>query len=254
MTNTTNHITLELLLQSLENDFDSKERERIFEELKNSNPTDDALLGAKLLLEENNWDYTVLKNAFEKTENRIDALANANPKQSSKTNYLKYAAILLPIAFVLGYFITGNFNSNAESIDKYYIREEGLPNLMSAKKKNWEDLMQLYKSNQLEKAFALSEKTASQKVENDTANYFHGVIAYDLKKYAVAKEYFGKVTTKKQSVFYNEASFRLGFSLSKLHQNKEAKLQFELVKVDSNNPYQKEAATVLKVLDLDISK
>jgi len=254
MTNTTNHITLELLLQSLENDFDSKERERIFEELKNSNPTDDALLGAKLLLEENNWDYTVLKNAFEKTEIRIDALANANPKQSSKTNYLKYAAILLPIAFVLGYFITGNFNSNAESIDKYYIREEGLPNLMSAKKTNWEDLMQLYKSNQLEKAFLLSEKMTLQKVENDTANYFHGVIAYDLNKYAVAKEYFGKVSAKKESVFYNEATFRLGFTLSKLHQNKEAKLQFELVKVDSNNPYQKEAATVLKVLDLDISK
>jgi len=93
-----------------------------------------------------------------------------------------------------------------------------------------------------------------QKVENDTANYFHGVIAYDLNKYAVAKEYFGKVSAKKESVFYNEATFRLGFTLSKLHQNKEAKLQFELVKVDSNNPYQKEAATVLKVLDLDISK
>ena len=69
MTNTNNQITLELLLQSLENDFDSKERVRIFEELKNSNPTDDALLGAKLLLEENNWDYTVLKKVFKKTEN-----------------------------------------------------------------------------------------------------------------------------------------------------------------------------------------
>jgi len=254
MTNTTNHITLELLLQSLENDFDSKERVRIFEELKNSNPTDDALLGAKLLLEENNWDYTVLKNTFEKTENRIDALANANPKQSSKTNYLKYAAILLPIAFVLGYFITGNFNSNAESIDKYYIREEGLPNLMSAKKTNWEDLMQLYKSNQLQKAFAISEQMTSQKAENDTANYFHGVIAYDLKKYAVAKEYFGKVTAKKESVFYNEATFRLGFTLNKLHQNKEAKLQFETVKEDNNNPYQEEAANILKVLALGTSQ
>lgn len=254
MTNTTNHITLQLLLQSLENDFDSKERDRIFEELKNSNPTDDALLGAKLLLEENNWDYTVLKKAFEKTDNRVDALANAKPKQSSKINYLKYAAILLPIAFVLGYFITGKFNNNADSIDKYYIKEEGLPNLMSAKKTNWEDLMQLYKSNQLQKAFAISEQMTYQQAENDTANYFYGVIAYDLKKYAVAKEYFGKVTAQKESVFYNEASFRLGFTLSKLHQNKDAKLQFESVKVDSNNPYQEEAANILKVLALGTSQ
>lgn len=247
MTNTNKHITFELLLQSLENDFDSKERERIFSELKISNPTDDALLGAKLLLEDNNWDYTVLKKAFDKTEKRIDALTSPKPTQATKRKYLKYAAVLLPIAFALGYFITGNFNNKADSIDKYYIKEEGLPNLMSAKKTNWEDLMQLYKFNQLEKALALSEEMTSQKVENDTANYFHAVIAYDLKKYAVAKEYFGKVIAKKQSVFYNEASFRLGFTLNKLHQNKEAKLQFETVKGDSNNPYQEEAAEILKI-------
>lgn len=247
MANTNKNISFELLLQSLENDFDSRERERIFEELKNSNPADDALLGAKLLLEENNWDFTVLKKAFQKTENRIDALAKAKPKQTSKKNYLKYAAILLPIAFALGYFITGNWNDNAASIDKYYIKEEGLPNLMSTKKSNWEGLMQLYKSDQLEKAFELSEKMISQKAVNDTANYFHAVIAYDLKKFAVAKEYFGKVTINSQSVFYNEASFRLGFTLNKLHQNKEAKLQFESVKEDTNNPYQEEAAKILKI-------
>lgn len=245
MANTNKNISFELLLLSLEDDFDSRERERIFAELKNSNPTNDALLGAKLLLEENNWDYTVLKKAFQKTENRIDALAK--PKQIPKKNYLKYAAILLPIAFAIGYFITGKWKDNSKSIDKYYIKEEGLPNLMSAKKSNWEDLMQLYKSNQLIKAFELSEKMISQKAVNDTANYFHAVIAYDLKKFAVAKEYFGKVTINTQSVFYNEASFRLGFTLNKLHQNKEAKLQFESVKEDINNPYQEEAAKILKI-------
>jgi hypothetical protein len=246
MKNTNKNITLKLLLESLENDFDSMERERIFAELKNSNPTDDALLGAKLLLEENNWDHSVLKKAFEKTESRIDALANAKPKQVVKRNYLKYAAILLPIAFALGYFTTGNFKDRTESIDKYYIKEEGLPNLMSEKKSNWEGLMQLYKSDQLERAFSLTEKMTARKVENDTANYFHAVVAYDLKKFAVAKEYFGKVTAKKQSVFYNEAKFRLGFALSKLQQNKEAKIQFESVKYDSDNPYQEEASEILK--------
>lgn len=254
MANTNKNISFELLLQSLESDFDSRERERIFEELKNSNPADDALIGAKLLLEENNWDFAVLKKAFQKTENRIDALAKAKPKQTSKRNYLKYAAVLLPIAFAIGYFITEKWKDNSKSIDKYYIKEEGLPNLMSAKKSNWEDLMQLYKSNQLEKAFELSEKMISQKAVNDTANYFHAVIAYDLKKFAVAKEYFGKATTKKQSVFYNEATFRLGFALKKLNKNQEAKLQFESVKEDSNNPYQEEAANILKVLVLDTSQ
>jgi hypothetical protein len=35
--------------------------------------------------------------------------------------------------FALGYFITGNFKDKTESIDKYYIKEEGLPNLMRKK-------------------------------------------------------------------------------------------------------------------------
>lgn len=251
MENINNYITLELLLQSLENDFDGKERERIFAEFKNSKPTDDALLGALLLLEENNWDPSVLKKAFTKTENRIVTILNTKPKKSSKINYLRYAAVLLPIAFIMGYIITGNFNNENESIDKYYIKEEGLPNLMSEEKSNWEELMQLYESNQLEKALVLSEKLTFQKAENDTANYFQGVIAYDLKKYAIAKECFGKVTINKQSAFYNEASFRLGFTLSKLNQKKEAKLQFESIKNDSSNPYQEEATKIAKIVRSD---
>jgi hypothetical protein len=71
------------------------------------------------------------------------------------------------------------------------------------------DLMQLY--NPINGKSLQPTKNDRPKVENDTADYFHAVVAYDLKKFAVAKEYFGKVTAKKQSVFYNEAKF-FGFS------------------------------------------
>ena len=52
MNNSNQHITLEILLKSLENDFDKVERARIFQSLKDTEPTDDALIGAKMLLEE----------------------------------------------------------------------------------------------------------------------------------------------------------------------------------------------------------
>jgi hypothetical protein len=242
MNNTKKHITLELLLQSLENDFDKQERKLILNELKNSTPTDDALLGAKLILEQNNWDYTEFKKAFSKAEARIDRLANKKPS----TNYLKYAAVLIPIALITAYFIyqTGNL-----SIDKYYTKEAGLPGLMGGKETNWEELMQLYKSNQFEKAYSLTEKIKVQKPENDTINYFQAVIAYDLKKYDIAKEDFEKVTKNKQSTFYNEAEFRLGFALKQLNQNHEAKNQFVAVKANINNPYNDEAKKVLKIMD-----
>lgn len=243
MNNNKKYITLELLLQSLENDFDKQERELIFKDLKNSTPTDDALLGAKLILEQNNWDYLALKNAFTKAENRIENLATRKPK----TNYLKYAAVLIPIAIISGYFIIQTSNIDS-SIDKYYIKEAGLPILMSNKKTNWDELMQLYKSNQIEKAFALTENIKLQKPENDTINYFQAVIAYDLKKYHIAKEGFEKVTKNKQSAFYNEAEFRLGFALKYLKKDQEAKNQFETVKVNNKNPYNDEADKVLKIM------
>lgn len=246
MNNNNTHITLELLLQSLENDFDKQERELILTELKNTTPTDDALLGAKLILEQNNWDYTVLKNALAKVENRIENLVHTNSRQKSKPNYLKYAAIIVPVALLSGYFIN---KANTDSIDQYYIKETGLPSLMSTDKTNWEELMQLYKSNQFEKALTLTDKIKIQKPENDTLNYFQAIIAYELKKYSIAKDGFEKVTKNKLSTFYNDAEYRLGFALKHLHKNNESKHQFETVKANNNNPYSEEANKVLKILD-----
>jgi TolA-binding protein len=246
MNNNNIHITLELLLQSLENDFDKQERELILTELRNITPTDDALLGAKLILEQNNWDYTVLKNTLTKAERRIENLVHANSIQKPKPNYLKYAAIILPIALLSGYFINKAYTN---SIDQYYIKETGLPSLMSTEKTNWEELMQLYKSNQFEKAFTVTDKIQVQKPENDTVNYFKAVIAYELKKYDIAKDGFEKVIKTKQSVFYNDAEYRLGFVLKHLNQDNESKHQFETVKANNNNPYSDEANKVLNILD-----
>ena len=161
MRNSNEHITLEILLKSLNDDFDAVERAKIFETLKNSQPNDDALLGAKMLLEENNWDYTILKSVFAKTESKIDAIALKKPRKNK--NYLKIAAIFIPFVAIISYFLQ---DSNP-SIDGFYIKDSGLPNLMSSEPKNdWNDLMQLYKTNQLDKAYLLSEKINEAKKEN----------------------------------------------------------------------------------------
>ena len=75
---------LALLLQSLEDDFNPQERMHILEQLKNSQPTNEALLGAKMLLEENNWDYNVLKKAFAKTEEKVDSVASHSKRKKKQ--------------------------------------------------------------------------------------------------------------------------------------------------------------------------
>jgi hypothetical protein len=240
------NMTLTLLLESLEDDFNPQERMRILEQLKNSNPNDEALLGAKMLLEENNWDYTVLKKVFSTTEDRIEKIAS-NTKRTNNTNYLKYAAVLLPITFVLGYFINQSL-TNKQEIEQFYTKEEGLPNYMGTEKTNWDPLMELYRDNNMKEAFAISQQILAQKPKNDTAIYFHGVISYKLKNYKIAKTDYTKITQNKESVFYYDATFRLGFTLKNLNENKAAQQQFETIINDQNNPYNEKAKVVLEHL------
>ena len=238
------NISLSLLSASLEDDFDKEERLQIFEILKNSNPADDSLLGAKMILASNNWDYKVLKKAFAKTENRIELLANKSQKKS-KLSYLKYAAVLIPLTFVLGYFINNSLIDN-QSIEKFYIKEEGLPNYMGTEITNWDDLMKLYRTNKMKAAFTVSEQLLSQEKDNDTAIYFNAIISYELKKYKNAKTNYARIIKNKQSNFYYDATFRLGFALNNLHENQASKQQFENVVKENNNPFNEKAKTVLE--------
>ena len=242
MNNSNQHITLEILLKSLENDFDKVERARIFQSLKDTEPTDDALIGAKMLLEENNWDYTILQQAFDTTQDKINAVALGTKQTQKRQPYLKYAAVLIPFVAIAGYFLL----NTSKSIDTYFIKDTGLPNLMSTSENDWNKLMQLYKSNELENAYKLSEEIGKKKINNDTVIYYKAVIAYDLNKFEMANENFKNISANKQSIFQADAEFRLGFSLLKSGKKEEAKQQFEKVKSNSENPFNTDAATILK--------
>ena len=159
MNNSNQHITLEILLKSLEDDFDKVERARIFQRLKDSEPIDEALIGAKMLLEENNWDYTILQQAFDKTQDKIEAVALGTKQTQKRQPYLKYAAVLIPFVAIAGYFLL----NTSKSIDTYFVKETGIPNLMSTSENDWNKLMQLYKSNELESAYQLSEEIGKEK-------------------------------------------------------------------------------------------
>ncbi len=241
MNNSNQHITLEILLKSLENDFDKAERARIFQRLKDTEPSDDALMGAKMLLEDNNWDYTILQQAFDTTQDKINAVALGTKQTQKRQSYIKYAAVLIPFVAIAGYFLL----NTSKSIDTYFIKETGLPNLMGNDKNDWSKLMQLYKLNELESAYKLSEEIGKKKINNDTVLYYKAVIAYDLNKFEIATENFKNVSNNKQSLFQTDAEFRLGFSLLKSGRKEKAKQQFEKIQSNLESPYNSEATTIL---------
>ena len=67
-----------------------------------------------------------------------------------------------------------------------------------------------------------------------------------MKNYKTAKTDYNKITQNKESVFYYDATFRLGFALKNLQELKIAKQQFEKVANDANNPFDKKAKVVLE--------
>jgi tetratricopeptide (TPR) repeat protein len=119
---------------------------------------------------------------------------------------------------------------------------------MGTEKTNWDPLMELYRANKMKEAFIISQQILTQKPQNDTAIYFHGVISYELKNYKTAKTDYTKITQNKESVFYYDAAFRLGFTLKNLNENKAAQRQFETITNNQNNPYNEKAKVVLEYL------
>lgn len=243
------NISLARLLQSLEPDFDPDERAYILDVIKNTSPTDEALQGAKMLLEANNWDYTKLQQAFQKTENRIEN-SLSTPKKEKKS-YLKYAAILIPFVILIGYKFYSSVQ-NQKTIDSFYPKEVGLPNYMGSVKINWEEIMLLYQNNKIKEAYVVSKKTLNQHPQNDTIIYFHGVISYELKKYEEAKVNYSKMLHNKTSVFYYDAYYRLGFTLKKLKMDKEANQLFNSIAKDQNNPYSENSKKLIAFIKKDL--
>lgn len=243
MKNTEHHISLELVLKSFENDFDATERNQMFQILKNNEFEDDGLAGVKMLLEENNWDFQLVNEIFKASEKRIDFSVIAHQNKKKNFEYLKYAAIFVPFIAIVAFY----FSNNSNTIEHFYIKEKGLPNLMANQtvENNWDKLMKSYKLKNYEKAYATVLAINEIKTQNDTAIYFKGIIAYELEKLDVANKSFQEVLTFENSVFKYDAEFRLGFSLYSSNRKKEAKTVFLKIQSEKENPFQEEASKII---------
>lgn len=244
MKNNNKNITFEIVLKSLKNDFDAEQRKIIFEILKNNDFQEDELAGIKLLLQEYNWNFKAVNQLFEDLNNKIDFLETKhNRKFEIKTfNFFKYAAILIPFFAIIGFYLLEKPND----IDTFYIKEKGLPNLMSNESNlNWNSVMEPYKKGDFYKAYEKIIKINEMKKQNDTAVYFKAVIAYELKNYEIANKDFQKTLTFEKSAFIFDAKFRLGFSLYKADRRNEAKKVFQKIQSEKDNPFQSEATKIM---------
>lgn len=243
MSSSQSHIeepTMQEILDSITNE---SLRIDVMDRLKKSNPESDEIKGVKLFLENNGYDFQRLAWFLQSSEIKIENIANKN-KQNRSLNWLKVAAVLLPL-IVLSYFV---FNTNSSPHEKlyltYYEKELGLPVVLSNNyDKTFNESMNLFRNEDYKNALKGFTELLAASPKNDTLNYFVGVCNLELDKYTKAISYFTKDYSN--SVFKESTEYRLAMVYIKKGEIEKSE---KVLKNISNHPQHKYSEVVEKLL------
>lgn len=230
------------LLQELDRANSPMARKELLERLRGLKTDDDALSGVLLFLADNNWDLDTLQMRLGAIDKTTPHSSRSNKAPIVLRTTLKYAAaLLLPLAAWGVYQLL----SRPSDIDRYYVEEPGLPNLMGSNSQTlWSDAMASFRKGDYE--LTLKELDAVNHQEsNDTLLYFKAVANYEIKEYAKAATYFHELADESSSIFRYDAEFRMAFTLYKNGKFSESKLLFETIASNQNHPYFEEAKRVM---------
>ncbi len=124
-------------------------------------------------------------------------------------NYSFYA-IAASVTLLIGFFFAWNYFNTADLpalADKYYEKEKGLPVEMSASENKMQLIMNDYKTGNLINALENTHKLMLEKQDNDTLEYFNGVICLELEQYDAAYASFHGIP--QTSPFFEKAQYRM---------------------------------------------
>lgn len=233
---------LDDLIHELDAARSESEKLHLLHYLKALKSEDDTLSGALLFLADSNWDLDELQHRFKTLQHDYQRISFRSKRGFPLQKIAKYAAILiLPLGALLFY----NQVIKNSSIDRHYISDPGLPNLMdSSKGRDWYDMMAFYKNGDYKSALD-QLNTMDLSENNDTLLYFKGIIYYELEDFKTSQEYYRKLEHLKSSVFYFDMEFRLAFALFKSGETEAAKQLFISIGSNQGHPYKKESNAII---------
>jgi len=234
-----NTITLKTILDSLENE---ETRTLLFSKFNNTQPTSDELKGLKLFLENNNYDYKLLQTYLKNSKPTFDTLLEEKKKKNPLQNWLKYAAVLIPLIGT-GYFMLNNTSKNLYA--KYYEKEVGLPVTMGNDNKIiFNEAMNAFKDNEFEESLLGFNELLKNNTTNDTLHYFIGCANLELNNLNKAILNFEEV--KKPQHLKEKSDFKLVLVYLKEEEYRSAKKILQKISENKNHHYYTVALTMLE--------
>ncbi|MBU3659841.1 MAG: hypothetical protein FGM14_08235 [Flavobacteriales bacterium] len=211
-------------------------------ELKSHPNLSEELKGFLFLYDTYNGDITALKSYFSETKQLI----LGESKQKSSYTYLKYAAVIILLVGIGSIFLFMNHAKQPHSLAVF--KEPGIPILMGGHPKiEWGSLMFAIEEESSEKAIIEWKKIQKIAPENDSVNYFGGVVYFNANQFSKAEIYF-KQNLKVESTYNDRSLYFL--AIIDWKRNKRAEAKKKLLQLTSTSDLELKKAVKIHLEDI----
>ena len=190
-----------------------------------------------------------LKAKLKEADNELDSNNVVELKTGIKNSSRLYLSIAASLILILGIAFIWKLNSGNNLSDLAYTiyeKDKGLPVEMAIGKASYTDAMNHYKSGNYNKVKDLLLPILKENPTNDTANFYLGIVEYELNNYKESQNYFNGITS--QSSFYSKAEYRLLLVYLKRNLLEQAKTNCKQILSNPNHPYFDKAQLISKEL------
>jgi len=201
----------------------------------------------KILKNQNVMSLRVKLSEIEKTRSEVVKPA----KNSNKSTYIKYAAVLAGLVFIGSITIfSGKHLSNDEILKRYYKAYEPPTSQRSANSETDADFtlaLEFYNTRDFEKAAILFNKVLEKKPNDMQTVLLKGVSNFEEKKYPEAKQSFSKVIDNKDNLYVDQAQWFLSLCYLNTNENDKAIQLLKIIVIENGN-YKNEANKIIRGL------
>jgi hypothetical protein len=203
--------------------------------LEKHNHESELLTGVWLFLSDHNFDYDLLYEFLNLNDYHQLQIKKRTRQANNYTYKFVAAAAILIFGFITFFWYKDYAKSNA--ILKYAITDIGLPVFASSETESIHilsnEMMSYYKAGKFIEALSCIEKLAS--VQNDTLNYYAGLVYFNLRKYSLSSERMNLVNKDKTCIFSERAKFVNGLNQVMLgHKDTGKSVFMDLLKSEDN--------------------
>ena len=242
---------IELMEDYVEGNLNAGDRQRFELALKTDVKLQEELLLYKIVVAGIRCEKEVeIRARLTEIDHELDA-ATANVLQIKKNPNNKYFPLIAAsVTFLLLagaiWVYKANYSKQA-LINRFTVADPGLPVLMGVSDHTTlDEIMSQYKQGHYENAYNELARLAAVNLNNDTLEYYSGVLLMKLNRPQEAVFYFKKTLLFKESIFRAEAEYRLGMALWETDDNAQAHELFDKMSNTKNHPYKEQAQAILR--------